>query len=228
MAYTKPKAFTSPLNAFSWPKVNEPDYGEKSPFPTPNGQYSVELKMDANAPETQAFVAMLQVQYDLALADADAKFAAMDNKSRARIGEIKANPFYSEVYDKETDEPTGELSFRFKLTASGTKKDGGRWATKPDLFDGTGTPMSRDIKIGTGTIGRVSFNCSPYFIPGSGMGGMALKLRAVQVVELVNENSGSADEYGFGDEGGFVAADVTPVPVPVEAGEADEVDGRDF
>lgn len=60
-----------------------------------------------------------------------------------------------------------------------------------------------------GTEGKVSFEVAPYFIPGTALAGIKLRLNAVQVIELRSGGNKSAGEYGFGEEeGGFDAESV--------------------
>jgi hypothetical protein len=69
-----------------------------------------------------------------------------------------------------------------------------------------------DIKLGGGSTIRVSYEIVPFVSPIGA--GASLRLKGVQVIDLVEWGSGNADYYGFGEEeGGF---DASTVPAKVE------------
>ena len=51
----------------------------------------------------------------------------------------------------------------------------------------------------------MSFDVSPYFIPGSGAAGIKLRLNAVQVIDLVSGGGRDAEGFGFEKEDGYEA-----------------------
>ena len=107
---------------------------------------------------------------------------------------------------------------RFKMTASGTsKKTGKDWKRQPALFDAKGKPLTgKNIKIGGGTIGKVSDELMKWGTLQLGAS-VKLALEGVQIIELKEWGTRDAKSFGFGEEEGFSADDVE-----------DEEDGSDF
>jgi hypothetical protein len=214
----KAPQFTSPKGPFRFPKLSEPDYGNTD-YPKPDGEFSVQLILDLADPETQAFIAKLQPLYDEALAEAAEAFKKLKVDSRKALEKkgIKApveNALYTEMYDKETEEPTGEIFFKFAMPMSGEfktgPKAGERWGPrKPTIVDAKGTIMKKVPEIWGGTKGKVAFETNPYFIPGTAAAGLKLKLVGAQILELVAAGGRTAASMGFGVEDGY-SHDDTP------------------
>jgi hypothetical protein len=102
------------------------------------------------------------------------------------------------------DEETNEYVFSFKMNAIVRTKKGDTWTQRPAIFDSSGVPC-KDLKIGGGTIGRVSYEIIPYANKQLGAG-ISLRMKAVQIHELVEYGAAGADAYGFDEEGeGFKA-----------------------
>lgn len=204
---TYPK-FTSPRLNFKFPKLNEPDYGTKE-YPNPDGSYSVKGVLKADSPEAQAFIAKLQPHYDAAIKAAEEEFKELKVETRKKLGGVQANDLFTTLYDPETEEPTGEIEFKFAMRASGEykkgPKTGKRWTRSPDIYDAKGNLLRKVPAIGGGTIGKVSFEASPYFIKGTGVAGLKLSLLGVQVIELRSYGQRSAADHGFGEEDGYEA-----------------------
>jgi hypothetical protein len=92
-----------------------------------------------------------------------------------------------------------------------SKKDNKPWNRKIALFDAKGKPILKIESVWGGSEVKVSYEASPYFIPGTGAAGLKLRLNAVQILKLVSGGNRDAGAYGFGEEDGFdgssVAAD---------------------
>lgn len=224
----------SPKGTFVYPKLNEPDYGTKE-YPKADGEYSVRLRMRADAPETKAFIAKLQPLYDAAMANADVEFKKLDVASRKKHGKVKPNDLFATVYDKETEEATGDIDFKFSTQAGGTIKKGPKtgktWERRPTIFDAKGTPMKNAPAIWGGTVGKVSFSTteSGYFVKGTAAAGLKLSLEAVQIIDLVQGGDKSAKEHGFGEEEGYSAPTEETFPTDQEGAVADaKTDNEDF
>ncbi len=203
--------FTTPRGSFVYPKLTEPDFGTKE-YPKPEGEYSLKLRLsqddaDAWLGRKNKDGVTLQDAYDEAMSEGEAAFDKLGVATRKKLGEIKKNDLYTVVYDEETEEPTGDVEFKFSMKASGEFKNGPRagkkWSRTPDLFDAKGKKIGKGVNIWGGSEGKVSFAASPYFIPGTGAAGLKLMLGGVQVIELVTNGSRSADSYGFDEEEGF-------------------------
>jgi len=107
-----------------------------------------------------------------------------------------ANPPY-------TDDGEGNYVFNFKLKASGIRPNGERWSQKPILYDSKGNLFNNKDIIWGGTEAKVAFQPSSYYVPSIGAG-VSLRLKAVQILNLVSSNQ-DASSYGFKQEEGFVA-----------------------
>jgi len=123
----------------------------------------------------------------------------------------------------ETDadgEETGRMKLRFKQQANVTRKSDGKvFHIQPLVYDTKGAQiMPTDIPVvGMGSNVRVSYEVSPYLQKGDPKrgvppaSGVSLRLKAVQIVDLVNGRGASAADFGFGEEeGSFVSREKTP------------------
>lgn len=203
---------------FRFPKLSEPDFGNEK-YPKPDGEFSVGLIGRADAKEVKAFLKELEPHYTAAIAEGAEKFKAMSVAARKKLekqgvkGPIE-NPLFTEIYDKETEEPTGEIVFKFAGTASGERKKGPkagtRWNWKPVIFDAKGKRIEKVPDIWGGTIGKVSFEMQPYFIESSGAAGLKLKLLGAQIIDLVSAGARTASDLGFEEEEGYEHKDTKP------------------
>lgn len=119
-----------------------------------------------------------------------------------------ANPPYADELDDD-GKPTGNIIFKFKSKA----------AYKPAIFDASGETVINP-QIWGGSEIRVNAALYPYFVSTIGAG-VSLKLRAVQVIALV-EGSEGAGRFGFEKTSGYVhkerneAMEVFEKPVKVD------------
>lgn len=214
MATAKKKQFVklvSPILTLKFPKLSEPDYGTTD-YPKPDGEYSTKGVLSADSAEARKLIAQLQPHYDEALAQADIEFNKLKIDTRKKLGAVKPNDLFTTLYDTETEEPTGEIEFKFAMPASGTfkkgPKEGKRWNSKPGIVDSMGQVLANPPAIWGGTQARISFELSPYFIPGTAAAGLKLRLVGVQIIELRTAGERSAASMGFDKvEGGFQASD---------------------
>lgn len=205
-------SFTTARGTFVFPKLTEPDYGTKD-YPKPDGEYSLKFRMSQE--DAEAFVNRkdkdgnsLKSLYEAALQEAERQFGELKVESRKKLGSVKPNELFTVLYDQETEEPTGEVEFKFKMKASGEfkkgPKTGKKWSRKPDIFDARGKKMVGALpNIWGGTIGKVSFAVRDYFVAGTAAAGLTLMLGGVQIIDLVSNGSRSSDSYGFGEEEGY-------------------------
>jgi len=140
MANSRPKApkFTTPKMIFRFPKLSEVDFGTKD-YPKEDGEYSVTGIMTASDPKVQAFIKKLEPLYQQAVANGEVAFKALKAETRKKLGSMKANPLFTELLDQETEEPTGEITMKFAMKASGQYKKGPKtdqfWDSRPAIFD---------------------------------------------------------------------------------------------
>lgn len=163
-----------------------------------DGEYKVKLRLKPDSTIRDAKgkeVADVQSFIDDMMIKAVEK-AKQENKGRIKEGE----PPYT------IDDETGDLLVNFKLKAQVKPKDGEPFSQKPALFDAKGKPITPESIWGGSKI-KVSFEVVPFYTKMAGAG-VTLRLKAVQVLELVTGGSGgSAESYGFGEEEGYEADD---------------------
>lgn len=199
----KPKRvyLTSPRGVFLFPRLNAPD----TKFDE-NGRYSVGLILKADAPDTKKFITELTPHYEAALEEGREAFKKLKVETRKKLKAITENALFTEVFDRETEEPTGEIRFNFNMKAGGvSKKTGKAWSRKPKIFDAKGNYLAKPPSIWGGSEGRVNIELRPYFVPGTGACGLGLGLEAVKLLKLVSEGGfADASKFGFDeDEDGY-------------------------
>lgn len=211
----------SPKATFRYPKLNEPDYGTDD-YPIEGGAYSVQLVLPAE--DAKVLIDQLQPHYEKAIAEGQEKFDQLPVAQRKKHGALKEQMFYTEEFDKETEEPTGNVIFKFKMKASGKdKKTGKPWSRKPTIFDAKGKPMNPVPSIWGGTTGKVSLEVGGYFVQGQVMAGISLSLNAVQIIDLRSGGGGDAASHGFGEEEGYeYSTSDAPKAEPTDAASTDD------
>jgi hypothetical protein len=183
MTKSKNPRYVSPAGIAQYPYLTKPD----TKF-NPDGEYK--LKLEIPADQAQDIVTFLDEQHELAQAK-----AKKDNPGK-KIKEGSA-PY-------EVNEDTGKVSVSFKLKAKVTPKSGDPFEQKPAIFDAKGKPL-QDAKIGGGSKVKVAYELVPYYTAIAGAG-VSLRMKAVQVIDLVEYGGGAgADAYGFGEEDGYEA-----------------------
>jgi hypothetical protein len=171
----QPVTFTTPQGVAQYPWLSKPDtkFSEE-------GDYKVNLII-AKEEALPALKLINQV------------YAENYEKEvkKAKGAEIKkAPPPFSEELD-DAGQPTGNIILKFKSKA----------AYKPAIFDAKGIPMI-DSNIWGGSELKVNGSVAAYYTPLIGAG-VALRLRAVQVIQYVEGGSGSADRSGFEAVAGY-------------------------
>lgn len=204
----KPVQIVSPKGTFRFPKLSEPDYGNEK-FPKPDGEYSVQLILRLDSPEAIHLISKLSPLHEQAVAEAKEAFSKLPVATRKKLKEVTINDPVNVLYDKDTEEETGEVFFKFAMKASGERKKGPkagtRWERQPVVFDAKGKRLDPIPEIWGGTVGKVSASVTSYFIPGTGAAGIKLNLEGVQILDLVKSGGRSASSLGFGEEEGYTA-----------------------
>jgi hypothetical protein len=205
MTKAKNPRYTTPAGIAQYPYLTKPD----TKF-NPDGEYKISLEVkDPNA--AAPLMSFLDEQLDASIAK-----AKKENPGK-RIKEGEA-PY-------QVNDETGAVTFRFKLKAKVTPKQGDPFEQRPAIFDAKGKPL-QDAKIGGGSKVKVAYELVPYYTAIAGAG-VSLRLKAVQVIDLVEFSGGaSADAYGFGEEEGYEAED-TPAESNGFTNE-EESDNKDF
>jgi len=205
----KRPSITTPIGTFRFPKLKEPDYGNDQ-VPKPDGEYSCQLVVKNDSEEFKTLMRHLQPHYEAALNDAEQAFKELPVGTRKKLERIKPNALFNIIYDKETEQPTGDVVFKATAKASGVRKKGPKagtkWTYKPAVFDAKGNFIKNVPDVWSGTRGRLNIELFPYFIPGTGVAGLRLQLVGAQIIELVSGGSKSASAMGFGEMDGYEAS----------------------
>lgn len=178
-----------------WAKVFEPD----TKF-NPLGDYSINLQMPVaeGAAMSEQLESIVQAEFNKAI------------KKEPRLkNTLTTQDVCQPVYDRDTGDDTGNVEFKFKLKAKVQKRDGTYYEQQPAVIDSKKVPMTNDILIGNGSRVKVAFEPIPYVMQTNKKVGVALRLKAVQVIDLV-EYGNSATSV-FDEEDGFVAPSATLV-----------------
>lgn len=186
MTKAKNPRYTTPAGIAQYPYLTKPD----TKF-NPDGEYKISLEIPGAA--AQDIVTFLDEQFAASVAKAKKENAG----KKIKEGDVP----YS------IDEDSGKVTVRFKLKAKVTPKQGDPFEQRPAIFDAKGKPMGADAKIGGGSKVKVAYELVPYYTAIAGAG-VSLRLKAVQVIDLVEFSGGaSADAFGFGEEEGYEAED---------------------
>ena len=174
----------------------------------PDGEYKISVEIPGAA--AQDIVTFLDEQFAASVAKAKKE----NPGKKIKEGDVP----YS------VNDDTGKVTIRFKLKAKVTPKQGDPFEQRPALFDAKGKPIGPDAKIGGGSKVKVAYELVPYYTAIAGAG-VSLRLKAVQVIDLVEFSGGASSEaYGFGEEEGYEAED-TPA---AQNGFAEETSDTDF
>jgi hypothetical protein len=174
-----------------WAKVFEADTRY-----VPEGEYSVQVVV----PEAEATEVCEQ-------------FNSMIEAKRAEA--VKDNPKLTNVlsthqpFEMDTDEagtPTGDIVFKAKMKARVKSKDGKVYEQKPMVVDAKKTPLDGSTLIGNGSVVKVAVEPFPYMMPATKTVGVTLRLKAVQVIDIVEYGNNAASI--FEEEDGFVTTAV--------------------
>ncbi len=148
------------------------------------GVYHIQLECPQDDSKTTELVEKLTVILDK-------EHDALSKEKKKKLNKI---PFFEESEDGK------HLVFKFKQNKVIKRKDGTTSEVKIPLFDAKGKPITKAIKLGNGSVCRISFTVAPYYNATNKGVGLSLRLVAVQVIELVEYSAGNAESYGFDEE----------------------------
>ena len=171
----QPITFTTPKGVAQYPWLSKPDtkFSEE-------GEYKVSLIL----PKEEAIPILKQIN------EVFAENVAAESKKNGGKDIKKAPPPYMEQLD-DAGNSTGKVILKFKSKA----------AYKPAIFDAKGIPMI-DSNVWGGSEIKINGSIAPYYTPLIGAG-VALRLRAVQVIQYVDASTGAASKFGFEEEVGY-------------------------
>jgi hypothetical protein len=154
--------------------------------------------------------------------DAEMKKSAEIAKEKNKKAVKMANPPYETETD-DTGAETGNIEFKFKRKAQIIASDGIVITFKVAIFDSSGTPMT-DTNVWSGSKMKVSAELVHWYTAMAGAG-VSLRLRAVQITELVEGGSDNASGYGFDKvDNGYVAPEKVKENVATETEESQAAD----
>jgi len=133
-----------------------------------------------------------------------------DGKAKAKAKTLAVKEPFEVYYDAEGDE-TSDVVLKFKTKAKKKdKKTGQLKDTKVPLYDGKKQEIKGNINVGSGSLLRVNFSPSVWYMAKDNCIGCTFYLNGAQILDLV-EYGRSADAFGFEDDGEFEVDDSTQV-----------------
>lgn len=190
---------TTPVGIAVYPHLTKPD----TKF-DPNGDFHCKLKYTPGDDEWDSLIEQLETTLQ--------EFADQYITENPKAKKWTINPVCKEEEDDEGDE-TGDFFLNFKQKAGGITKAGKKWSIdRIPMFDTKGQPIPDGTEVWGGSKMRVSFDVLTYAMPATKNIGLSLRLKAVQIIELVQGGSGggSAEGYGFDEVEGGYEADTSP------------------
>lgn len=193
MATQKLPLLKTPAGNAIWPKLTKPDTKFNA-----EGEYTTKLAIPCE--EAQELIAELDKAYE------QSQEIAKERNPGKKIKQA-AKPYTLEEDDQGNE--TGNIILSFKCKAKLTDKQGNSFPNAPKLFDSKNKEFPKDQDIWGGSTLRIAFNPVPYYTAMVGAG-VSLRLKAVQVINLVSGGGGgNGASYGFGEEDGYVAPEAT-------------------
>ena len=178
------KYSTTPKGSFHWAHVGTPDTTFKA-----EGQFHVKLQLAGQEAEDMRN----------AVDTAHANWKSEVNKTKGQKAYQEFLPYKVILGD---DGMESGIQFHFKMKASGVNsRTGQAFTQRPMVVGPDKTPLPTNIKIANGSTGKVAYEMAPYQF-GSGLG-IQLRLRGVQVLNLIEWNGDSADDSMFSVEDGY-------------------------
>lgn len=171
-----------------WAKVFEPD----TKF-VPEGQYSIKVVV----PAEQAAEVCEQLD-----SMAQAKLEEVVKEQPKLKALLSTTTAYQTEYD-DAGNDTGNVVFNTKLKAVLTRRDGSKVKQKPIVVDAKRTPMDGSVLIGNGSKVTVAIDAIPYMMPATKAVGVSLRMKGVQVIDLVEYGASAASI--FDEEDGYVS-----------------------
>jgi len=189
-------AFTSPVGWAVFPWLSKVD----TRF-NPDGIYKTQLAV----PEAEAasFIAFLEGELEKYRGTLDASRSKW-NTAALYEPQYTYPVFEKGMSDMEKDairrefqpEPTGNLLFKFKLNAKVTPRDPNKEGfTQSPIIVSADTGAAITDPVFGGSIIRIKGQIAPYAAPAGKTIGLTLRMRAIQVIELV---TGGTSEGGAG------------------------------
>ena len=178
------KYAVTPKGQFHWAHVGTPDTTYKA-----EGQYHVKLQLSGQDAET------MRSQVDKAHAD----WKSEVNKTKGPKTYQEFMPYKVVLGD---DGLEAGSQFHFKMKASGVNsRTGQAFTQRPMVVGPDKAPLPTNIKIANGSSGKVAYEMAPYQ-HGASLG-VQLRMRGVQVLNLIEWNGESSGDDIFDVEEGY-------------------------
>lgn len=192
MARRKYEKKITPAGIAVYPHLTRADYEYNK-----DGDFHTGLALDPADPGVAEFIA------DVNRANEEAFEELKAEKPAATAKKMKLYEPFKPQEDEEGNE-TGKLICKFKMRAHVEAKNGDSWDQKPALWDSAGNEVNaQSTRIWGGSTLRIKCELVPFFVASSKEAGVTLRLKEVQIIELVEGQKGG----GFGAvEGGYVAS----------------------
>lgn len=157
-----------------YPKLSEIDFGTDD-YPAKDGIYSANLIAGRNEPWVVELLAKLEPLHEAAIQRGEEQFKALKAEARKRLKSLTVNPLFTEILDPDTEEPTGDIMFTFKMRASGEygkgKNAGKHWDSRPPVFGPGNVTLIKGFNFRTRKededIRDVHLTCEPSIWSGS-------------------------------------------------------------
>ena len=121
----------------------------------------------------------------------------------AKVDEkFKGKKWSTEPFLGISEDAEGNKLFKFKSKHEFEQKDGTIIQNVIPLYDAKGKRMADNIIIGNGSKIKISYTAVPFNM-NARTNGLTLRLNAIQVIDLVEYNSGSSSDFGFTAEEGY-------------------------
>lgn len=177
----------SPTGIAKYPRIHQPDTKFKA-----EGEYSIKLILPKK--DAAPFITKLKEIH------AEAYQEELKAKKKKVLKQASL-PWKLET--NEDGEETGNVEIKAALKAKVTPKKGDPFEQRPGILDAKRQPIT-DVKVGSGSKVKLAVEVYPWFTDALGFS-ISLRLKAVQVIDLV-EFTGGGDAAGFfEDEEGYTS-----------------------
>ena len=162
-----------------WAKVMVPDKEYQT--------FNIEILLDKSKQEE--FKALIQSEID--------KKVEMHTEGKKKP---KVEHFTWRIVEDAEGMEIGEIRFKFNMKKSFVTRDGETVEQHPQVFDAKGNLITdKSFRIGNGSVVKVAYFMAPYL--NKGKAGVSLRLKAVQVIDLVHYGVNSDPKaFGFEEE----------------------------
>lgn len=213
----KRPTITTPRGRLKYPRIiGKPDTKFNA-----DGEWKTQFILDVNEPGAEEFLNKIREAHKQAIVDETKKQQEKANGKKVVVKEGEL-PF-----TESEDGQTVELRARLKVKGE-NKKTGETWTNTVVIFDKKGKPITdQKIRIGGGSLAKFTAEMNPFYVAASKTAGVSLRLKAVQIIELV-EFGGDASQYGFGNEEDDEDTDTTTTTDAEETTDETPQSGSDF